>query len=118
MSLRLSLSVRWVAVLMLAAGASLGVFAARALRAGAGEPTAPVLDAAIEGKVRLYVEYYGLDVVQTDRIRRSLQEFDRGTVEIYRTLRAQNPEPFNVLREQADAQVRAVLESAAGRPAR
>jgi|GEM_PF-6747693 len=106
------LSVRVVAVLMLLAGLSLGVFAARALRAGREEPSAPVLDAAIEAKVALYQRHYALNPRQTDRVRQCLKDFDADTVALYRRLRAENPASFEVLRKQVDERMHEVLQEA------
>jgi hypothetical protein len=107
------LSVRAVAVLMLLAGLSLGVFAARALHAGRTPTAAPVLDQAIEVKVDLYRQYYRLDAAQADRVRQTLKDFDVGTVSLYRELREQNPTKFAALRQEMDARIQTVLEEAA-----
>lgn len=113
------LSVRLVALLMLVAGLSLGVFAARAMHAGLAEPAAPSgLDATIEAKVDLYRQYYALDAVQADQLRQALQEFDRETVILYRRLREQQPAPFEVLRDRVQARIDAVLKPAAARDGR
>ncbi|MFM8386083.1 MAG: hypothetical protein ACKOCB_04560 [Planctomycetia bacterium] len=113
------LSVRLVAVLMLLAGLSLGVFAARALHAGLAEPAAPSgLDATIEAKVALYRQYYALDAVQGDQLRQALQEFDRETVALYRRLREQQPAAFEVLRERVQARIDAIVGPAAAREGR
>ena len=56
------LGARGLAVLTLLAGLSLGLFAGRSL--WASKPTsgvAPVLNAAIEAKVSIYTQYFGLD---------------------------------------------------------
>lgn len=108
-------SVRLVAVLMLLAGASLGLFAARALWAGKAEPAVSAhLNPAVEAKVRLYVSYYGLDARQAEQIRMLLTEFDQRTLQIYRQLRAENPVPFELLRDEIDSQVQAILADATG----
>jgi hypothetical protein len=113
MTIRLPfLSVRVVALLMLLAGLSLGVFAARALHAGHPTAAAPVLDAAIETKVALYQQYYALDPRQTDRVRQCLREFDASTVALYRDLRTSHPAPFEVLRKQMDERMGEILKEA------
>jgi hypothetical protein len=106
------LSVRLVAVLMLLAGLSLGVFAAQALQAGRVARSAPVLDAAIEAKVALYQQYYALDARQTDRVRQCLRDFDAETVALYRRLRADKPGGFEVLRKQVDERMQEILKEA------
>ncbi|MFM8979546.1 MAG: hypothetical protein ACKOSS_03680 [Planctomycetia bacterium] len=113
------LSVRLVAVLMLLAGLSLGVFAARAMHAGLAEPAAPSgLDATIESKVSLYRQYYALDDRQADQLRQALQEFDRETVALYRRLRDQQPAAFEVLRDRVQARIDSILKPAAARDGR
>jgi hypothetical protein len=111
-------SVRLVAVLMLLAGGSLGVFAARTLWAGREEPVAPQhLNPAIDAKVRLYVSYYGLDAQKAEQIRLLLTEFDQRTLQLYRRLRAENPVEFEVLRDEIDAQIRDIIAPAGAAPA-
>ena len=107
-----TLGVRTVAVLMLLAGLSLGVFAARALWAERPRPTAPALDEAIENKVRLYVDYYRLDPAATDRVRRCLQEHDRAVGELYRRLRQDNAKAFEALRTSTEATLNDALRDA------
>ena len=115
------LHVRAVAVLMLLAGLSLGVFAARALWADKPRPAAPVLDEAIENKVRLYVDVYRLDAEGTDRVRRCLQDHDRAVGELYRKLRQENAKAFETLRDATEATLNealrdAVLRRSGGKP--
>jgi hypothetical protein len=108
-----TLGVRTVAVLMLLAGLSLGVFAARALWAERPRPVAPAgLDEAIENKVRLYVEYYRLDPAATDSVRRCLQEHDRAVGELYRRLRQDNAKAFEALRTATEATLNEALRDA------
>jgi hypothetical protein len=108
------ITVRLVAVLMLVAGASLGVLLARTL--WADRPPAPqaVLDEAIEHKVRLYVDYYRLDAGGADRVRRRLVEHDRGVTELYRTLREKNAAEFDRLRNETDRVLRDILKEEVG----
>lgn len=110
------LSVRAVAVLMLLAGASLGVFTARALHAGRELPVAPVLDQAIEVKVDLYRKYYALDATQADRVRQTLKDFDRETLGLYRRLREKNPSDFEALRQEMEQRMQAILKEAGPQP--
>jgi hypothetical protein len=110
------LSVRVVAILMLLAGVSLGVFTARALHAGRELPVAPVLDQAIEVKVDLYRKYYALDETQVDRVRQTLKDFDRETLGIYRRLREANPSPFEALRQEMEQRMQSILKEAGPLP--
>lgn len=104
--------VRGLAVLMLLAGLSLGVFAARALWAEKPRLVAPVLDETIENKVRLYVDYYRLDPEGADRVRRCLQEHDRSVGELYRKLRQENARAFEALRDGTEATLNETLRDA------
>ena len=96
------ITVRVVAVLMLVAGASLGVLLARTLWAESPRPPQAVLDQAIEYKVRLYVETYRLSPRGADRVRRRLVEHDRSVTELYRTLREKNAAQFDQLRGETE----------------
>lgn len=110
-------SVRLVAALMLLAGLSLGLFAARALWAGKdAPPPARHLDPVIEAKVALYVRSYGLDEVQAEQVRLLLVEFDQRTLQLYRHLREKNPVEFEVLRDEIDSQIRDILPSGGRAP--
>lgn len=113
------LTVRMVAVLMLLAGASVGVLLARTLWAERPDLTAPAaLDAAIEQKVQLYVRYGNLDAHQADRVRRCLTQLDRSVMELYRTLRQEQAGRFQTLRDAAEEELREILGEARGAPPR
>lgn len=113
------LTVRAVAVLMLLAGVSVGVLLARTLWAGRVEPPpGPVLDAAIEQKVQLYVRYGNLDPGQADRVRRCLTRLDREVLELYRQLRQEQAPRFQALRVSAEEELAEILEEARGAPRR
>jgi len=101
--------VRTVAVLMLLAGLSLGVAAARTLWAEKPRPPMPVLDGAIENKVRLYAEVYGLDAQGADRVRRRLQKHDQGVTALYRQLREEKKAAFQELIQATQADIDAIL---------
>jgi hypothetical protein len=111
-------TVRVVAVLMLAAGASLGVLFARAMWAEPPRPTEAVLDEAIEHKVRLYVDYYRLDAAGADRVRRRLREHDRAVTELYRNLRQKNAQEFDRLRDETDRVLDQILREEVERRAK
>lgn len=102
--------VRTVAVLMLLAGLSLGVAAARTLWAVKPGPVAPVLDQAIENKVRVYAEVYRLDAQGADRVRRRLQKHDRGVTSLYQQFRVKEASAFQELIRTTQADIDAILE--------
>ena len=108
------ITVRVVAVLMLIAGASLGVLLARTMEADPPRPAQAVLDEAIEHKVRLYVDYYRLDAGGADRVRRRLIEHDRGVTELYRSLREKHAAEFDRLRNETDRVLREILKDEVG----
>jgi hypothetical protein len=101
---------------MLLAGLSLGVAAARTLWADKPVPPAPVLDQAIENKVRLYAEVYGLDAQETDRVRRRLQKHDQGVTALYRQLREEKKAAFQELIQATQADIDTILREAKARP--
>ena len=84
---------RTIAILMLLAGLSLGIFASRALRAmgGPADATAPVSggQAQIELRVDYYQRDYRLTPQQTDRLREALYRHDRLIRDKYLELRQQ-----------------------------
>jgi hypothetical protein len=112
------ITVRGVAVLMLLAGASLGVLLEKALWAEPPRPAEAVLDEAIEYKVRLYVDYYHLDARGTDRVRQRLQAHDRAVTELYRSLRQKNAQEFDLLRDETDRVLTQILKEEVGNRAK
>jgi hypothetical protein len=103
------ISVRVVAVLMLIAGASLGVLLAKTMWAEPPRPVKGVFDEALEYKVGRYVDYYRLDAQGADRVRRRLQAHDDAVTGLYRTLRQQNAMDFDFLRAETEADLKAIL---------
>lgn len=106
---------RTIALLMLLAGLSLGIFTSRALRAmGGGElaaaPTGP--QPKIEVLVDLYRDQFRLDPQQTDRIRRVLYAHDRAVAAKLWELRQRHAEEFRDLQDKATQEIQGILEEA------
>src|SRR5262245_583217 len=112
------ITVRLVAVLMLVAGASLGVLLARTLWAESPRPPQAVLDQAIEHKVSLYVRDYRLGAGGADRVRRLLVEHDRGVTQLYRGLRERHAAEFDRLRDETERGLDAILKEELGNRAK
>jgi hypothetical protein len=83
---------RTIALLMLAAGLSLGVFAAKALSTWhlPFSPDPKAASAAIEERVRFYQRRHGLDASATDLVRRELIRYDRQVMDAMWAFRNQN----------------------------
>ena len=111
----MAISLRTLALLMLAAGASVGVFAGT-LIAGREPPARPTLDQRIEQKVKAYHEFYDLDVGATDAIRRELQRSRRALTMLIMELRRQHKEEFTFLVKDAEQRVSKVLKDAGVTP--
>jgi hypothetical protein len=111
---------RGLAVLMLAAGGSLGLFAGRALWADKPGVT-PGVYGALEGKVSAYTQAYGLDAGATDRVRQALTEYDQQVWQLYREYRSTTGKmAFENLRTTYNARLRDILapfQRADGQPA-
>lgn len=109
---------RTIAILMLLAGLSLGIFASRALRAmgGPADETAPVSGGQeqIELRVDYYQRDYRLTPQQTDRLRKELYRYDRLIRDKYLELR-QQPDVadwFDLQTKELNERVAAILAEA------
>lgn len=106
---------RTIALLMLLAGLSLGIFTSRALRAfgeGAESPRTDGRTPRIELHVDLYQRDYHLDDEQADRIRRILYEYDRAVDARIWELRQRHADEFQALYEDAETRMRSIFEEA------
>lgn len=65
-------SLRSIALLMLLAGGSLGVFAGTLMANRQQEDSTPTLERQVEERVRLYRDMYGLDETKTAAVRQVL----------------------------------------------
>jgi hypothetical protein len=111
---------RTVAILMLLAGISLGVFASRAAQSFR-EPLPPPgtgNDAGLEGLVRLYQEDFRLTPPHADQIRRALLAHDQAVRTKFLELRQIHAEEFRSLHDTAYRRIREVLLAAGVDPAR
>lgn len=107
---------RTIAILMLLAGLSLGIFASRALRAMGGQrATGPVSggNAYIEQQVTLHQRSRGLTDLQADAIRRELYAYDRRVEARLWELRQEHADWFEQQREATEQRIRTILADAA-----
>jgi hypothetical protein len=104
-------SLRGVALLMLVAGISLGVFAGT-LIAIKRTPTPLSLEQTVEERVKLYREFYDLDVGSTDAIRRELQRHRRELRDKLVDLRRRHADEFNDLVTETETRIEKILKSA------
>lgn len=104
--------IRVIALLMLLAGASLGVFASRALQATSAPES---LDAdqrtpkRIERLVDRYVNEYALDPKQEEGVRQALLRYDRQVRNKLLELRQQHAHEFRRLFDETDASIAEIL---------
>lgn len=105
---------RLVALLMLLAGASLGVFATKALSTlrFRDAPPTPASSPLIEERVRLYRRIFRLEEARADQVRQELIQFDRRVMDKMWELRRQNTEWFTNEAKETDARILRILEAA------
>lgn len=103
---------RLVALLMLLAGASLGVFATQAVSALRlrETPRTPAVSPLIEERVRLYRQTFHLEEGRADQVRQELLRFDRRVMDKMWELRQQNAEWFQQAAQETDARIRRIVE--------
>lgn len=107
---------RAIALLMLLAGLSLGIFTARALRAFGEADQAPRTDGRtprIELQIDLYRRDFHLDDGQADRVRRVLYDYDRQVEAKIWELRQRHAEEFQTLYDVAEQRILEVFAEAA-----
>ncbi len=102
-------SLRSIAVLMLAAGLSLGVFAGT-LVAGKRPDPQPRLNHQIEERVKLYREYYGLDEIKVDAVRRELTRHRSELRNLLLRLRNEHQDEFRDLVDATERRIRGIIE--------
>jgi hypothetical protein len=106
---------RTIAILMLLAGLSLGVFTSRALRAFgtkdllADQPTTSG-QARIDQLVELYAREFDLDKVAEDKVRQELIRYDQQLGHLHWELRQANKDRFRKLYEDCARNVQQVLD--------
>lgn len=107
---------RTVAFLMLLAGLSLGVFAARALRAfGPGDLPAGAVagnEPRIELEVQMIQRDYHLTAPQTDRVRQELYRYDRRVRDKLLELRQKYAQDFTSLYTESTNRLNEILKEA------
>lgn len=102
-------NLRNLALLMLAAGMSLGVFATTLL-ADRNPPPRPKLEQRIEERVKLYREMYNLDDGRTEEVRRELVRHQRELLDLLFRLRRENSDAFGDLVDGTENRIREIIE--------
>lgn len=102
-------NLRNIALLMLVAGISLGVFASTLL-ASRGDPVRPRLEQRIEERVKLYHDMYNLDTGRTEEIRRELIRHQRELLDLLLRLRRENSGAFSDLVSRTEDRIREIIE--------
>ncbi len=103
-------SLRSIALLMLAAGVSLGVFAGTLVANKKPDPR-PVLNRQIEERVKLYREYYALDESRTNEVRQELTRHRHELRKLLLRLRSEHQDEFTKLVDGTERRIRAITES-------
>jgi hypothetical protein len=103
-----------IAVLMLLAGLSLGVFATRAVSILGYEPPTSAVPAfgTIENRAQFYRVRYHLDDARTEQVRQALVSYERAVDAKLFELRKMHPKAFDELRAETDKRIQEVLDSA------
>jgi hypothetical protein len=106
---------RTIALLMLAAGLALGMFATRAFSLFGTPPRSETVPASptIEERVQYYRARYHLDDAQTERIRQIHVTYQRNVDAQLLLLRQENAKPFDDLLKDANQRIQEVIETAA-----
>ncbi len=102
-------SLRSIALLMLAAGVSLGVFAGTLVANKRPDPQ-PVLNRQIEERVKLYREVYGLDDTRTGEVRRELMMHRQELRKLLMRLRREHQDEFKTLVDRTERRIRAITD--------
>src|SRR5262249_37196522 len=106
----------WVVALTLAAGVSLGFFAAEAASSRARTPEAPcagnLVDAAIDQKVRNYVEYFRLTPAEEQIVREAFRSYDRDLAALMRRLQLDHSMEFKAVAKKANSAVTSATAAA------
>lgn len=109
----MSMGIRTVAVLMLLAGVSMGVFAGSLIaRDRAVDSGAIPLDAVLEQKVRYYREFFDLDPSQTELVRQALVSHKRRMRDALHALRAEHSAAFQAIVAETEARLLEICEPA------
>ncbi|MHC5009885.1 MAG: hypothetical protein ACYTG6_02920 [Planctomycetota bacterium] len=105
---------RTIAILMLLAGISVGIFASRGLRALGPAEDAPSASAQvpprIEQKVDLYQRAFQLDDRRADLIRRELLRYDSEIRAKILELRQKHAPEFDLLFQETEARIDEILK--------
>ena len=103
-------SLRSIALLMLLAGACLGVFAGTLVANRHTEPEGPTLERRVEERVRAYREAYSLDDTRADAIRQVLVAHKREVREMLLELSRRHKDEFAKQVQKTEERIRLILE--------
>lgn len=102
-------SLRSIALLMLLAGLSLGVFAAT-LVANQETRQAPTLNQQVEERVKAYREFYSLDDTKTEAVRQVLRAHKHEVREMLLELARQHREKFSEQVQETEKRIKLIVE--------
>jgi hypothetical protein len=102
-------NLRNIAILMLVAGVSLGVFAQNLIAARPASPR-PLLERRIEERLKLYREVYNLDPQQTAAVRRELIRHHREVLDLLLKLRREHRKDFEKVVSETEQRIREIIE--------
>ena len=103
-------SLRSIALLMLLAGGSLGVFAGTLVANRHTEPEAPSLERRVEERVRAYREAYALDDARADAVRQVLLAHKREVREMLLELSRRHKDEFSKQVQKTEERIKLILE--------
>ena len=102
-------SLRTIAVLMLLAGGSLGLFAATLVADDTALQAPTDLDKQVDTQVRYYELEFGLDENQREAVRATLLQQRRATLDLLRQLHQENRERFDAIGDQTVNRIRKIV---------
>lgn len=102
-------SLKSIALLMLLAGGSLGVFAATLVADNAPVTAPQDLDRQVDTHVRYYVLEFGLDDEQREALRTVLIQQQRATVDLLRQLHHENRDRFDTIGDRTQSRIREIV---------
>lgn len=110
-------NIKTLALLMLVAGLSLGVFAGTLL-AGPTEAVRGMsrVDQAVEHRVTLYRDHFGLDDVATNALRRVLVDYRRDVHNRLNTLQREDRDYFQKLNDDVTDQILKIVGTGSKSP--
>jgi hypothetical protein len=103
-------SLRSIALLMLLAGASMGVFAGTLMANRQVEAKGPTLERRVEERVRLYRDMYALDETRTDAVRQVLLAHEREVREMLLELSRRHKDEFTAQNQKTTERLQLIFK--------